>query len=59
MVATLLQREGRLWMKELGGELGIYGVISAETSREEGLILAVWSGMLSGMAVDLPKFHTH
>lgn len=59
MVAILLQKEGLLWMKKLGGELGIYGVISAETSREEGLILAAWSGMLSGMAGDLPKFHTH
>ncbi|WP_103096900.1 hypothetical protein [Novosphingobium guangzhouense] len=59
MIATLLQREGLLSMEELGGKLGIYGVISAETSREEGLILAAWSGMLSSMAGDLPKFHKH
>lgn len=44
-------------MEELASKLGIYGVISGETNREEGLILAAWSGMLSDMAGDLPKFH--
>ncbi len=59
MIATLLQREGLLSMEELGGKLGIYGAISAENQQGRRLILAAWSGMLSGMAGDLPKFHTH
>jgi hypothetical protein len=59
MIATLLQRDGLLSVEELAGQLGIYGVISGESSREEGLILAAWSGMLSDMAGDLPKFHKH
>lgn len=59
MIATLLQREGLLSVEELAGKLGIYGAISAETNREEGLILAAWSGMLSDMAGDRPTFQKH
>jgi hypothetical protein len=59
MMATLTQREGLLSVKDLAGKLWIYGAISTETNREEGLILAAWSGMLSDIVGDLPKFHKH
>jgi hypothetical protein len=59
VIATMLQREGLLSVQELAGKLGIYGAISAETSREEGLMLSCWAGMLSDIAGDLPTFQKH
>lgn len=59
VIATLLQREGLLSVEELAGKLGIYGAISAETNKEEGLMIACWAGMLSEIAGDLPTFQKH
>ncbi len=50
IVATILQRGGLTSAEEFGKILGIYGVVSAETCAEEGLILGCWAGMVDQLA---------
>lgn len=44
--AMLMQRGGSIPLDEIAQTLGIYAVVSAETSPQEGLILGCWGAIL-------------
>lgn len=48
--ATLMQRSDPVPLDEIARMLGIYAVISSETSPQEGLILGCWGAILRDAA---------
>lgn len=50
LFATLMHRGGPVPLDEMARMLGIYAVISSETSPQEGLILGCWGAILRDAA---------
>lgn len=48
--ATLMQRGGPVPLDEMARMLGIYAVVSSETSPQEGLLLGCWAAILRDAA---------
>lgn len=46
MLATALQARGHLEVEEFANLLGIFSVIAGEDDDLEGMILAVWAGLM-------------
>ncbi|MGD9866148.1 MAG: hypothetical protein AB7S99_23350 [Pseudodonghicola sp.] len=53
VLGTLMGRKGIASVEEISGVLGIYAVTTAETSRDEGLILGYWAAVLRDVAQSL------
>ena len=47
LVGTLLEREGIVPVGELARLLGLLAVLSAETDKAQGDVLAVWAALAS------------
>lgn len=50
VLAGLLEGKGIASVEEISNMLGIYAVVTGETSPDEGLILACWAGTLRDLA---------
>ncbi len=50
VLGVLMARRGEIRVDELANILGIYAVTTAESARNEGLILGYWAGMLRDVA---------
>ena len=48
--ATLMQRGGTVPLDEMARMLGIYSVVTSETSPQEGLLLGCWAAILRDAA---------
>jgi hypothetical protein len=47
LVGTLLEREGIVPLGEFGRLLGLLAVITAETDKAQGDVLAIWAALAS------------
>lgn len=50
VLASLMAREGIASVREIAQQVGLYGVATAETAPDEGLILGCWGAMLREVA---------
>jgi len=59
VLSTLLQREGITTVEEIAKALGIYAVVSAETSPAKGLILGCWAGIVGDLLPGAEELSLH